>query len=205
MVGFFLNNWPVRLVCVVLIVAAYIDGKQLRVPNWLTYSMVFPGLVYSTWAGGWSGLGDGLLGMVVGLACLLAAVCGGRNGRRRREAAGRRRRLARRDDTFYAFCVSTDRGGRDGSRHGPLAQELRQALLPTACDFVGMDDHQESPRAVADRRRTQADDAALAVRHSDLRRLDRLFLLRGNDLSEFPPDARLWPVGQRRGRPGDFV
>src|ERR1700730_6879177 len=64
-------NWPVRLVCALLILAAYIDGKQLRVPNWLTFSMVLSGLVYSGLTGGWAGLGDGLLGMAVGLACLL--------------------------------------------------------------------------------------------------------------------------------------
>ena len=56
------TNWPVRLVCVLLILAAYIDGKQLRVPNWLTFSMVLSGLVYSGLTGGWAGLGDGLLG-----------------------------------------------------------------------------------------------------------------------------------------------
>ena len=33
--------------------------------------MVLSGLVYSGVTGGWTGLGDGLLGMAVGLACLL--------------------------------------------------------------------------------------------------------------------------------------
>jgi prepilin peptidase CpaA len=64
-------NWHVKVVCVLLIWAAYIDGKQLRVPNWLTFPMVLSGLIYSTWVGGWEGLGDGLLGMLVGLATLL--------------------------------------------------------------------------------------------------------------------------------------
>lgn len=64
-------NWHVKVVCVLLIWAAYIDGKQLRVPNWLTFPMVLSGLIYSTWVGGWDGLGDGLLGMLVGLATLL--------------------------------------------------------------------------------------------------------------------------------------
>jgi prepilin peptidase CpaA len=65
------TNWHVKVVCVLLIWAAYIDGKQLRVPNWLTFPMVLSGLIYSTWVGGWEGLGDGLLGMLVGLATLL--------------------------------------------------------------------------------------------------------------------------------------
>jgi len=66
-----LTNWHVKFVCLVLIVAAYIDGKELRVPNWITYPMVFSGLIFNTWISGWGGLGEGLLGMVVGLLCLL--------------------------------------------------------------------------------------------------------------------------------------
>ena len=40
-----LNHWHVKLVTVVLIVAAWIDGKELRVPNWITFPMVMTGLV----------------------------------------------------------------------------------------------------------------------------------------------------------------
>jgi prepilin peptidase CpaA len=104
---FLLNNWPVRLVCALLIVAAYIDGKELRVPNWLTYPMVFSGLVYSSYVGGWAGLGDGVLGMLVGLACLLPLYAVGGMG------AGDVKLLAGVGawmgvtTTFYAFSVST--------------------------------------------------------------------------------------------------
>lgn len=66
-----LENWHVKFVCIVLIVAAYIDGKELRVPNWITFPMVLSGLIYSTAVGGLEGLGAGLLGMVVGLLTLL--------------------------------------------------------------------------------------------------------------------------------------
>ncbi len=66
-----LENWHVKLVSIVLIWAAYIDGKELRVPNWITFPMVLSGLVYSACVGGWAGLGDGLIGMCVGLATLL--------------------------------------------------------------------------------------------------------------------------------------
>ncbi|REJ87552.1 MAG: prepilin peptidase [Planctomycetota bacterium] len=68
---FFLSNWHVKIVCGLLIWAAYIDGKQLRVPNWLTFPMVLTGLLYNAVVGGWAGLGDGLIGMLVGLATLL--------------------------------------------------------------------------------------------------------------------------------------
>eukprot|EP00913_Durusdinium_trenchii_P013342 g12523.t1 len=67
----FLTNWPVKLVCLILIVAAWIDGKQLRVPNWITFPMVISGLIFNTCVAGWSGLGSGLIGMCVGLICLL--------------------------------------------------------------------------------------------------------------------------------------
>lgn len=65
------SNWHVKIVCILLIWAAWIDGRQLRVPNWLTFPMILSGLVYSAWVGGWAGLGDGLIGMCVGLATLL--------------------------------------------------------------------------------------------------------------------------------------
>ena len=66
-----LSNWHVKFVCLVLIVAAYIDGKELRVPNWITFPMVLSGLIFNCWMAGWSGLGLALVGMFVGLLCLL--------------------------------------------------------------------------------------------------------------------------------------
>lgn len=70
--------WAVWVVTVTLIVAAVIDGWKLKVPNWITFPMVFSGWIYSacfspgveTW---WEGLLWSLLGTVVGLALLLPA------------------------------------------------------------------------------------------------------------------------------------
>ncbi|MCH2200686.1 MAG: A24 family peptidase [Fuerstiella sp.] len=66
-----INNWHIKLVSAILILAAWIDGKELKVPNWITFPMVLSGLVYSTCTGGWGGMGAGLAGMATGLACLL--------------------------------------------------------------------------------------------------------------------------------------
>ena len=40
------------LVSAVLVVAAVIDGRQLRVPNWLTFPFALGGLVFTAWYGG---------------------------------------------------------------------------------------------------------------------------------------------------------
>jgi prepilin peptidase CpaA len=65
------ENWPVWLVTVVLIVAAVIDGFELKVPNWITFPFIITGWLYSTAAFGWEGLGWSLVGMLVGLALLM--------------------------------------------------------------------------------------------------------------------------------------
>ncbi len=73
------SNWPVWTVTIVLILAAVIDGFELRVPNWITFPMIFAGWIYSvacaeslglSWYGG---LGYSLLGTAAGLALLLPA------------------------------------------------------------------------------------------------------------------------------------
>jgi prepilin peptidase CpaA len=103
---FSLEHWQVKLVCVTLIVAAYIDGKQLRVPNWITFPMVLSGLAYNLATGGWDGLSAGLFGMVVGLACLLPLYSvGGMGAGDVKLMAGIGAWLGA-SITFSAFCVS---------------------------------------------------------------------------------------------------
>ena len=102
-----IQNWPIKLVSAILILAAWIDGKELKVPNWITFPMVLSGLIYNTYAFGFAGLGGGMLGMCCGLLCLLPLYAVGGMG------AGDVKLMAGIgawvgwQTTFYAFCVST--------------------------------------------------------------------------------------------------
>lgn len=55
----------------ILTLAAYIDWKEHRVPNWLTYSAWGLGLLFHGLNDGMAGLGGSLLGSAVGLATLI--------------------------------------------------------------------------------------------------------------------------------------
>ena len=72
-------NWPVWVVTITLVVAAVIDGRKLKVPNWITFPLVIGGWLFSaifcglSGLGFWSGLGCSLLGTAVGLGLLLPA------------------------------------------------------------------------------------------------------------------------------------
>ncbi len=68
------DTWHVWVVTITLIVAAVIDGLQLKVPNWITFPMIVTGWVYSATLSpypGWEGLMYSLAGTAVGLALLL--------------------------------------------------------------------------------------------------------------------------------------
>ncbi len=100
------GNWPIWLVTVTLIVAAVIDGFELKVPNWLTFPLIISGWIYSVASFGWEGLGWSLVGTLVGLGLLLPAYAIGGMG------AGDVKLLAGvgawvyGTHTFFAFCIS---------------------------------------------------------------------------------------------------
>ena len=65
---------PQAVICfvsVVLVVAAVIDGRQLRVPNWLTFPFALAGLGFSAFGGGNPGVLGSFEGLGLGLALLL--------------------------------------------------------------------------------------------------------------------------------------
>ena len=100
------SHWDIWLVSIVLIVAAVIDGYQLKVPNWITFPFIIAGWVYSFAFYGLEGLGWSMIGMVIGLGLLLPAYAIGGMG------AGDVKLLAGvgawvyGTHTFYAFCWS---------------------------------------------------------------------------------------------------
>lgn len=59
------------LVSFVLIEAAVIDGRRLKVPNWLTYHFLIAGLAFAYWKGGSGLFFWSLAGALVGLVSLL--------------------------------------------------------------------------------------------------------------------------------------
>ena len=69
-------NWPVWFVTITLVVAAVIDGLQLKVPNWITFPMIASGWIWSFTLSpyaGWEGLMYSVIGTAVGLMLLLPA------------------------------------------------------------------------------------------------------------------------------------
>lgn len=100
------DHWQVKLVSALLIWAAWIDGRQLRVPNWLTFPMILAGLVYGGISGGWEGLGHSCVGMLVGLACLLPLYAVGGMGAGDVKLMAGMGAWVGATTTWYAFCVS---------------------------------------------------------------------------------------------------
>ncbi len=106
------QSWPFWIVAMFAVTAAYVDGKELRVPNKLTFPMIISGWLYSMVAyqlggeGWYVGLLWSLAGTAVGLATLLPAYAIGGMG------AGDVKMMAAIGawvyctHTLYAFCVS---------------------------------------------------------------------------------------------------
>ena len=119
------ENWPIWLLSVILIVAAVIDGWLLKVPNWLTIPLVFAGWAAGAWCCGFSGLAWSMAGTLVGLGLLLPAYAiGGMGAGDVKLMAGIGAWIGA-TATFYAFCVTCrrrrgDRRG-DGALPPPLA------------------------------------------------------------------------------------
>lgn len=107
--------WMVWGICwfisFVLVLAAWIDGRKLKVPNWLTFPLIVSGWITSGYLFGWPGVWSSLLGTLVGLGLLLPAYAIGGMG------AGDVKLLAGvgawigMAHTFWAFIITVIVGG----------------------------------------------------------------------------------------------
>ena len=104
-------NWPIWLLSAILIVAAVIDGWKLKVPNWLTFPLVFAGWAAGAYCGGFEGLVSSVVGTLVGLGLLLPAYAVGGMGAGDVKLMGGVGAWIGVTATFYAFCATTIVGG----------------------------------------------------------------------------------------------
>ncbi len=108
------DTWPAWVVAVTLVVAAVIDGYELRVPNWITFPMIVSGWVYSVLLSpyaGWQGLWLSLIGTAVGIALLLPAYAVGGMGAGDVKLMGGVGAWMWGTITLYSFAVSALVGG----------------------------------------------------------------------------------------------
>lgn len=108
------ESGPAWIVAVTLVVAAVIDGYELRVPNWITFPMIVSGWVYSVLLSpyaGWQGLWLSLIGTAVGIALLLPAYAVGGMGAGDVKLMGGVGAWMWGTITLYSFAVSALVGG----------------------------------------------------------------------------------------------
>ncbi len=157
------DNWEIKFVAITLIVAAVIDGKQLKVPNWITFPMAFSGLIYHAASGGWGTWAEGgFLGsftaMWVGLATLLPIYAvGGMGAGDVKLMAGMGAWLANSNQTWEAFVVSVFVGAAMGLvmavRSGSFWHHYANFQLILA-EWMTIRDPRELSRIAAERKPT---------------------------------------------------
>lgn len=156
-----LAHWEIKFVALTLIVAAWIDGKQLKVPNWITYPMALSGLVYHSCVTGWGQWNDGgfsgsFVAMWMGLFSLLwIYALGGMGAGDVKLMAGMGAWLANAGQVWDAFVVSVFVGAAMGLfmawRSGRLAHHYNNFLL-IVNEWMTIRDPRELSRIAAERK-----------------------------------------------------
>ena len=94
-----------------LVLAAYTDVREYRIPNWLTGSLVCFGIGANTWMKGWSGFLFSVEGMLVGLACLMFFFIQGGMGAGDVKLLAAIGAIIGTKQVFFAFCFAAMLGG----------------------------------------------------------------------------------------------
>ena len=176
-----LENWHVKLVCVTLIVAAYIDGKQLRVPELDHLSDGSVGAGVQRLGGGLGRLrnGAGGHGGRPGVPACRSYSVGGMGAGDVKLMAGMGAWLGA-SITFSAFCVSAVVGAVMAVwmvwRRKSFVHHYAN-FLTILSEFAHIKDPRQLSQIAAERKPRML---LLALRHSDLHRFDCLLPLCGH-------------------------
>ncbi len=87
------------------------DFKTRKIPNYLTFSAALAGLAYNLGAAGWGGLGDGLLGLLLGFGFLIVPYILGGMGAGDVKALAALGAWLGPSGTFYLFLYMAIAGG----------------------------------------------------------------------------------------------
>ena len=109
-------TWPVAHLNLIppFLIALWISYEDLRtrkIPNYLTFGAALAGLAYNLAVSGWGGLGDGLLGLLLGLAFLILPYLMGGMGAGDVKALAALGAWLGPAGTLYLFCYMAIAGG----------------------------------------------------------------------------------------------
>jgi prepilin peptidase CpaA len=90
---------------------SYEDLRTRKIPNFLTFGAALAGLAYNLAVSGWAGLGDGLLGLLLGLAFLILPYIMGGMGAGDVKALAALGAWLGPAGTLYLFCYMAIAGG----------------------------------------------------------------------------------------------
>ncbi len=94
-----------------LVIAGIYDFRSSRIPNWLTGSLVLVGFILHTINRGWDGLSGSVLGLAVGIMCLLFFYIKGGMGAGDVKFLGGIGAIIGPEQVVYVFAITTILGG----------------------------------------------------------------------------------------------
>ncbi len=185
------EHWTVWFVTIVLIVAAVIDGKILKVPNWLTFPFIACGWMHWTIESGIQGLGWSLWGTFVGMMLLLVLRnVGGMGAGDVKLLAGVGAWLGAMI-TLKAFAATCIVGGIMAALDDLAKRSLGKALRDGSPNHSRMENRSKSKQIGRNRTGTQAKHVPASLWNPNGNRIDRLLricwnadLIRGSETDQ---------------------